>query len=406
MFGISFPPSFSLVVGILMTSATQHALGQGPFISPACISICDSDAGCEQDCQIKLNLYNSYMAQLDVGVNQRSLTQLYIDILQPFYTGADLRSWRFGFGDRQPEGNATTDCSTTYFNNSEFVNSLAGGQLSSDADFAWLLHELQHYVQCNGVGGRAAYAVMWFRDLSAAFVQNADLATLHDRMPMEADADAVRDSVFAGVAPSRGTDGRFRRTMTMELRRNGQLISEPGSVQYVNQNVSQTFAATVTGFSSPPPFTWSIRPLGHAFATATGSGPNGAELLWTPAEIGTYDIRVIAGVVTSTSHVSRVARFRVLRPGESAPNAPVPSNTYETLVSVPKPLRVTLGVRVNRQSTQQPVKICVDDNQSGANYARANIYGTRGQFTVRKNREFKVVVSGSGFGGPFCTGPQ
>jgi hypothetical protein len=93
-------------------------------------------------------------------------------------------------------------------------------------------------------------------------------------------------------------------------------------------------------------------------------------------------------------------------------------------------LRVTLGVRVNRQSTQQPVKICVDDNQSGANYARANIYGTRGQFTVRKNREFKVVVSGSGFGGrsrivqmgvegqeitinlnagsggPFCTGPQ
>ena len=61
-------------------------------------------------CQTRLGLYDTYMAQLGAGVTRRALPQVYVDVLQRFYPGASLATYRFGYSPRQP-ARATTDCS-------------------------------------------------------------------------------------------------------------------------------------------------------------------------------------------------------------------------------------------------------------------------------------------------------
>ena len=142
-------------------------------------------------CNHNLTLYAGYMTQLGALVTLYQLPQLYRDVLRQFYPGVNLDNYRFGYSNRQPSGNATTDCSVTYWNDSQatYVAALRGGNLNTDQQWRWLFHELRHFGQCLAVGGRWAYAKMWFGQLETTFIQNSDLATLHDRMPMEGNDD-------------------------------------------------------------------------------------------------------------------------------------------------------------------------------------------------------------------------
>lgn len=141
-------------------------------------------------CQAKIKSYQSYMIQLRTGVMHYKLPQKYQDMLVGFYPQLrSLKQFKFGYGTRQPKGNATTDCSRTYFNDRAYVDRLRQGRLEG-TDFRWLLHEIQHYNQCRQVGGRSHYAKMWFADLQSSLLTGnvSNMKKIHDAMPMEKEA--------------------------------------------------------------------------------------------------------------------------------------------------------------------------------------------------------------------------
>ncbi|HVR74340.1 MAG TPA: hypothetical protein VMT52_08410 [Planctomycetota bacterium] len=149
-----------------------------------------------QICQGKYAIYQTYMAFLGAGVSLHSLPDVYVEEIQPIFPHVDLRSVRFGFSNRQPSDNATTDCDKIYFNDAAYVERLRRAELSTPEEWDWLLHELRHTEQCRELGGRQAYAERWFRDLEISLLVTrlanpAQYFTwLHDNMPMEADADS------------------------------------------------------------------------------------------------------------------------------------------------------------------------------------------------------------------------
>jgi hypothetical protein len=129
----------ALALTLVATAFTGGATADG-VLSPACDRPCgnpnpnllDPNAGAQNAayaecvrqegvCQAALTAYGTYMNQMGFAVTRRSLPQRYVDLLGPFYPHVNLANWRFGFGDRQPPGNATTDCNVTYFNDAAFV---------------------------------------------------------------------------------------------------------------------------------------------------------------------------------------------------------------------------------------------------------------------------------------------
>lgn len=163
------------------------------------------EASLNASCQTKVALYRRYMDLLGAEVGLYHLPETYVNQLKEHYPKVDLRIVRFGYSGRQEPGNATTDCHTIYFGSTGMVKRLKDGALLSDPDaLFWLYHELRHTEQCNELGGRDPYAERWFRDLDiSALTTNLNSAhyyrVLHDRMPMEKDADARGHAVYGKV---------------------------------------------------------------------------------------------------------------------------------------------------------------------------------------------------------------
>lgn len=257
-----------------------------PLRDPAGAAACHARIAA---CESKLTLYNTYMGQLSAGVTTYQLPATYRELLQPFFS-ANLTTWRFGFSDRQPPGNATTDCGVTYFNRANFVLLLRTGEL--DGMWAWLFHELGHLNQCRQLGSRDAYAKMWFGHLEFAFLQNNDLATIHDRMFMEAQADAVSARVMTSTVPLRDLTNRLVRPIAISLAgTSGQALGDAVTYRVGN---AQRFTARVTGGSDPLERIWTWRVPGTIqLVSAPGNvvdGGNGFQ--FTPTAVGTYYVRV------------------------------------------------------------------------------------------------------------------
>jgi hypothetical protein len=241
-------------------------------------------------CESKLTAYNGYMLQLGAGTPTYQLPAMYRELLQPFYS-ADLSGWRFAFSDHQPPDNATTDCTVTYFNRANFVLLLREGKL--DGMWGWLFHELRHFTQCQQMAGtRDAYAKMWFGHLELAFLQNNDLATIHNRMIMEGDANAVSDRVMASTVVLRDAKNRLVRPIAVTLAgSSGQVLGDRITVRVGS---TQRFTAKVTGGSDPLERIWRWRipetlQLVAAPANVVDAG-NGFQ--FTPTTTGTYYVRV------------------------------------------------------------------------------------------------------------------
>jgi hypothetical protein len=253
--------------------------GVGAAVCQARISLCES----------KLTAYNGYMAQLGAGVTTYQLPALYREMLQPFYSG-NIANWRFGFADRQPPNNATTDCNVTYFNNIAFVTKLQQGLVDSSWD--WLFHELRHFSQCSILGGRDAYAKMWFGHLEIAFIQSNDLATLHDRMWMENDAETYSTSMISKTSAIRDVHNHLVRPMVPS-------ILGPGGNALPDQSTfalgSYRLSAKVEGGSDPIARQWSIKVPGSAYFLRPASGviENGNTFQFTPTATGEYTVAVL-----------------------------------------------------------------------------------------------------------------
>jgi len=231
--------------------------------------------------------------------------------------------------------------------------------------------------------------------LETTFIQNNNLATLHDRMPMEGEADATATAVLGATNASRDADGRLVRAISLELLRNHQVIPTSGAIASITQT-TQLITARLTGFSSPPSIDWSIKEPNSVFAPATGSGPNGTELQWTPNEAGTHQIRITVNNASPTNGMSRTVSFSVLAAGQLPPGTPPPQDAYENPTVIPKLQQVRLLVTVQRggQTAIAPINVCVIDNENQDVYSRALIQRGLGTFTVRKNRSIKIIISG------------
>jgi hypothetical protein len=151
-------------------------------------------------CEAKLAAYRAQMDELAAGVELSLLPGSYRRVLARFFPRLDLAGVRFGWSDRQPADNAITDCDRIYFARADFVARLRSEELRATSEWLWLLHELRHAEQCTLLGGRDAYAARWLDELGLAFLADADLATLHDRLPMEGDADARAERAYAELS--------------------------------------------------------------------------------------------------------------------------------------------------------------------------------------------------------------
>jgi hypothetical protein len=174
--------------------------GDGAGLDLACAAqslACRSE---ETLCEAKLAVYHAHMEELAAGVELAVLPATYRRVLGRFFPRLDLAAVRFGWSGRQPPDNAITDCDRIYFARSDFVERLRRGELRVATDWLWLLHELRHAEQCAALGGRDAYAARWLDELGLAFLADADLATLHDRIPLEDDADERAKRVFAELS--------------------------------------------------------------------------------------------------------------------------------------------------------------------------------------------------------------
>src|SRR5688572_18511724 len=289
-----------LLVAIAVLSTTLGARStSAQVVFPVCRETCPDPlrdpigaAACQariSTCDGKLASYRAYMAQLGAGVTTYQLPAMYRELLQPFYS-ADLANWRFGFSDRQPPNNATTDCNVTYFNRANFVLLLRNGTL--DGFWNWLFHELAHFNQCQQLGTRDAYAKMWFGNLELAFLQSNNLETIHDRMIMEGAAEAVATRVVASTLPMRDLTNRLVRPFTVVLTgSSGEVLPDRVTARVGS---AQRFSARVTGGSDPRERIWTWRVPGTLqLASAPGNVVDGGNAFqFTPTAVGTYFVRV------------------------------------------------------------------------------------------------------------------
>jgi hypothetical protein len=279
-----------------------------PLRDPAGAAMCQARITL---CETKLTAYNGYMGQLGAGTTTVALPAVYREVLQPFYSG-NLANWRFALGDRQPPNNATTDCNVTYFNKASYVNHLRNGDL--DADWEWLFHELRHFGQCSILGSRDAYAKMWFGHLELAFIQSNDLATLHDRMWMENDAENFESTMLQNTRRFRDIHNHLVRPISVSmLNSSGATVPDNPTVYTVSYRVT----AKITGGSDPLDRQWWLkRPGMTTFEQVTGSATdnrNTYELNTTAP--GSYTLRVLVQQIGSNlSAASRQVVINVLHP--------------------------------------------------------------------------------------------
>jgi len=171
-------------------------------------------------------VYQEYMSQLG-DEYPGSISTYYISRIQDFYK-TPLGSIRISKGQASL-GDGITDCTHIRTPDLQLLQSIQQGTKPTKDDLTWLLHELRHSDQCAKVGGRKAYASMWFRqfegtmmkrwaewsakanllapllpgDHSTALVavivndlKNDGATRIHDAMPMEADAEDYSGSII------------------------------------------------------------------------------------------------------------------------------------------------------------------------------------------------------------------
>lgn len=294
-----------VVTAALIPSGVAAQMTPPGIITPVCRETCPNPltdpagaAACvarQQACTTKIDLYRTYMGQLGFATTQFALPALYRDVLQPIYRGADLGAWRFAFGDRQPANNATTDCGVTYFNRQGTIDDLRNGRLDEEWEFRWLLHELRHFAQCMQLGGRDAYAKMWFGHLELSFLRTSsgDMTALHDAMPMEGDAARVALTALTGIASMRDRNGRLVRPVDVQLLVDGAVV---GARLTRMTGSAVRLAARTTGGSAPMDFAWSYRLPGETAFRSGASLLRAPDVLeFTPQRAGIHVIRVRAG---------------------------------------------------------------------------------------------------------------
>lgn len=320
-------PLLALLAAALAAPALAAQLSP---ISPACQT---GTAIQQTACQAKLGLYQSYMTQLGAGVSLRGLPALYRDVLGPHFGAPNLLVHRFGYSNRQPANNATTDCQTTYYNDASMVNWTASGDLSDSKFIGWLLHELAHVEQCAAVGGRDFYARMWFDQLQQTQISvtwppapgTLDWMTIHDQMAMEQQADAKRVAVWGAInACCIDQTGRIIRPLAIT---GLSVATDPATSS--NNFPKKILTVTTSGGAQPLAYAWQIKKPGQSSfqsVTAADGTVSGNQFTWVGVAttgsgmnmqviIGTYEFRArVSQARTSLPTAERTVAITVSPP--------------------------------------------------------------------------------------------
>jgi hypothetical protein len=282
----------------------ERKCGFGDAACAAAIAACDT----------KINAYFLYMDQMGAGGTKYQLPDVYRDILRARYPQTNFNTYRFGFADRQPPNNATTDCNTTYFNNADYVERLR--KASANPNWFWLLHEVAHPEQCTAAGGREGYAKRWWDELEAALAAQgikvnvlqppqalADqigklFFQVHDMMPMEQQANKKANAVLTVISACCRSQGdapiRPLELTAIEDRTDG------GSLRRI-------LKAKVANGDAPFTTRWWIKSPGDRNPVEQPQNLiKGLELLWSPNNNPQY-----AEVVTSAIDQRRTWRHEI-----------------------------------------------------------------------------------------------
>lgn len=302
-------PVFFALFFILLVPGSARAQ-----LSPACDGNCPqfencgvADAACharnvartpevtqcqaaQSACMSKYTMFTGYLDQMGSGVPLFGLPPFLVQAMEPHFPGISVDQWRFGYSNRQPADNATTDCERTFFNDQAMVNHLKAGEISADSpsgnEIGWLVHEIRHYEQCVEVGGRDFYSELWWGDLSETDLSSMDWKQIHDLMAMEQDASARRDAVVSQLAGCCIHPDTGRLIPPLEI-----VSSTPASVsRYVGEQVE--IGVEIAGGAEPLRYEWSsMCPPGYCFSFAPIASDS-ERILFTPVLEGVYTFRL------------------------------------------------------------------------------------------------------------------
>ncbi|SMF15909.1 hypothetical protein SAMN02745866_01049 [Alteromonadaceae bacterium Bs31] len=177
----------SLILSFLISGKAQAQIDPG---------FCAREHPEEPYCHVMMSLIGGHLNQLGVGVPMASLPERLASRLQGHFPGLDLAAIRVGFSDRQPVGNATTDCNNIYFHDRYVLTEIQSMLFSEQDDFYWLLHELAHSQQCAQLGQdefrfrwmQAARGFVW-RNPIDLLIGRLDWHDLWLAVPLEQEAD-------------------------------------------------------------------------------------------------------------------------------------------------------------------------------------------------------------------------
>ncbi|MDA0737516.1 MAG: hypothetical protein O2999_14270 [Nitrospirae bacterium] len=156
-------------------------------------------------------LYQEYMKSIGASYEGAIYESIRKD-LQPFYT-VSLDTVRVSLGSAS-DGAGITDCTHIHFPDEELVHTLQSGEaIANSSKLHCVLHELKHVQQCQDIGSRKKYGVMWFSQFEITLKVRIDetirdaLSLLsgkgakyvHDAMPMEKDAEDYANSILDKV---------------------------------------------------------------------------------------------------------------------------------------------------------------------------------------------------------------
>lgn len=186
--------------------------------TPECPVPCQGTIACRL-CSVKLELYRSWMEEVGRGVEMHPLHPSMVSWLSPFFPGTDLQAVRVGYTSRQV-ADGLTDCDRIFLARPQMAEAARIGGAMERAEFELFLHELVHVEQCTRLGGRDAYALLWFRDVGVGaltlLLTGGHWMGLHGAMPMEAEAAGraveILEAVESDAAHREASGHRARQT--------------------------------------------------------------------------------------------------------------------------------------------------------------------------------------------------
>jgi hypothetical protein len=173
-------------------ASAQQLPGEGRDRVLECPAPCQGSISCRL-CTLKLELYREWMRAVDQGVDRFPLPESIVQTLAHHFPHVDLAAVEVG-STRKQAADGLTDCTRIYLADAGVTEEIRRGRLPRGDFLELFLHELVHVEQCALLGGRDAYALLWFRDLGIGALDlirsGGGWDRLHLAMPMEAEAAA------------------------------------------------------------------------------------------------------------------------------------------------------------------------------------------------------------------------